>query len=53
MDCAAVVHLDTGVKVTHLDPLDRKDVDDKVLISREGGNERFSRIEVKLNADLP
>lgn len=53
MDRATVVRLDTGVKVTHLHQFDRKEVDGKVLILRDGDNERFSRIEVKLNTDLP
>jgi len=47
----AVARFDTGVKITNLDQLERKQVDGKTLITRKGSNERISGNEVKLSTD--
>ena len=49
----AVARFDAGVKITNLDQFERKKVDGKVLITRQGSNERISGMLVKLSSDLP
>ena len=47
----AVARYDAGVKITNLDQFERKKVDGKVLITRQGSNERISGTLVKLSTD--
>lgn len=49
----AVTRYDAGVKVINLDQFERKNVNGKVLITRQGGDERISGMVVRLSTDLP
>jgi hypothetical protein len=47
----AVLRYDTGVKITNLDAFERKQVDGKTVITRQGSNYRISGMEVQLWTD--